>query len=175
MSMRIRLLMPLCLIGAVLTGCGSAAPANTATGAPAGASTAPSGDPELLAEYIAVICPVFDALVVVDPRLNDLRATATEGGDMADEQEEIASLSDGILVLLNQLESLPAWEPGAGLRFQLMNSLHGIRARLLDVDRDPGAADAASLIEGMPFIATEDLDRAMGTASRGGLVCESGL
>ena len=174
MSLRSRLLVPACLIAAVLVGCGSAVPATTGT-APAAASATPSSESPLLADYITIICPVFDALVVVDPRINDLRAIATEGGDMAGEQEEIASLSDALLVLLNELEALPAWEPGAALRFELMDSLHGIRSRLLNVDRDPGAADAAALIEAMPFIATEALDRAMGAASRGGLVCESGL
>lgn len=178
MSLRSRFLVPACLVAAILAGCGSVAPAGSETasdGASGGASATPVADSELLAEYIAVICPVFDALVVVDPRINELRAVAADGGDMLGEQEAIASLGDDLLVLLNQLESLPAWEPGAGLRFELMSSLHGIRARLLDVDRDPGAADAAALIVGMPFIATEALDRAMGTASRGGLVCESAL
>lgn len=174
MSQRSHFLAPVLVMAALLSGCGAAPRAATETPGLA-ASATPSSDSPLLAEYTAVICPVFDALVVFDPRLNDLRAVATEGGDMSAEQDEIVSLSDGLLVLLNELESLPDWEPGAALRFQLMDSLHGIRARLLDVDRDPAAADAAALIEGMPFIATEALDRAMGAASRGGLACESAL
>lgn len=135
----------------------------------------PAASDELRGPYAETICPIFDALVAIDPQLNDLRAVAQEGADMAAEQESMAALSDGILVILDELETLPAWEPGAALRFHLTNSLHGIRARLLRVGRDPSAPDAASTITAMPFIATDALDRAMSAATQGGLVCESGL
>jgi hypothetical protein len=113
--------------------------------------------------------------VVIDPQINDLRAVAQEARDMAAEEESMAALSDDILIILNELETLPDWQPGAALRFHLTDSLHGIRARLLRAGRDPGASDAASGIAGMPFIATDELDRAMTIASQGGLACASGL
>lgn len=174
MTLRFRLFAPICVLVALLAACaGSTSPsALSGSGHPQTTAASPADDPAALAAYTAAMCPIFDLILAVDPRIGDVRAAAADGGDMSGQATEMAALSEELLVLLTDLEAVPQWNPGAALRHQLITSLHGIRAALLHVGRDPGAHDAADDITGMPFIATDALDRAMSLATQGGLACE---
>lgn len=161
------------LCALITVGCGAAI-----TPQPTGVAASPSAttDSAGLNSYIAGMCPIFDAILAIDPRITDLRAQASAAdagdGDLSAHTAEMASLSEAMLVLLNDLASLPDWQPGAALRYHLLTSLHGMRAALLHVARDPAANDAAGDVTAMPFLASEALDRAMSTAAQGGLRCE---
>ncbi len=164
------------LVAAVLlAACGSTAPPSGSTGAtvtqaPA-ASASATPNPAALAAYSDAICAIFPAILAIDPRIAHVRDVAVAGGDMTDQADEMTALTEAMLPVLEDLEALPDWEPGRALRFQLITALHGIRTTFLLVAQDPSARAAAEDIVDMPFIATDALDRAMSTATQGGLTC----
>ncbi len=119
------------------------------------------------------MCPIFGSILALDPRITDIRDVAAAGGDLEAQVDELTALSDELLDILNDLEAVPEWAPGAPLRYQLITSLHEIRTTLLSVIRDPSARDAAAAIEEMPFISSNALDLAMTIATDAGLECES--
>ena len=171
-----RLLTPLIgLVAALLlAACGtSAAPSGSTTASAASPSASPSAtpDPAALAAYSEAICAIFPAILAIDPRIAHVRDMAVAGGDMTDQADEMTALTEAMLPVLEDLEALPDWEPGRALRFQLITALHGIRTTFLLVAQDPSARAAAQTIVDMPFIATDALDRAMSTATQGGLTC----
>lgn len=168
--MRLAAPVSVLLVALLVAGCGSATTPSTS----AAAAATPSAplDPAALANYTDAMCPIFAVILAIDPRLGDLREAAAAGGDMSGEATDMAALSDELLILVTDLEAVPDWEPGRAVRHHLRTSLHGIRALLLHVGRDPSAHDAAEDITAMPFIATEALDRAMNAAASGGLRCE---
>lgn len=90
---------------------------------------------------------------------------------MTSQADEMTALTEAMLPVLEDLEALPDWEPGRALRFHLITALHSIRTTFLLVAQDPSARAAAQTITDMPFIATDSLDRAMSTATQGGLTC----
>jgi len=158
----------------LLAACGTAAPSGS-SGAPAtqppAASASATPDPAALAAYSEAICQIFPAILAIDPRIAHVRDVASAGGDMTDQADEMTALSETMLPVLEDLEALPDWEPGRSLRFHLITALHGIRTTFLLVAQDPDARAAAQNIVDMPFIATDALDRAMSTATQGGLSC----
>jgi len=158
---------------AVLAACGATATPSGSTGAaqPPSASSSATPDPAALAAYSEAMCAIFPAIIALDPRIGHVRDVAGVDGDMSAQADEMTSLSEALLPVLTDLEALPDWEPGRALRHQLITALHAIRTTFLLVTRDPSPRDAAQTIVDMPFIATDALDRAMSTATRGGLSC----
>ncbi len=175
MTLRSRLFAPICALAVLLAACvGPPSTPPLDSGQPATVSETVAPDPEALAAYTAAMCPLFHAILVVDPRIGDVRAAAqaADGGDMSAQTTEMAALSEELLFLLTAHEAVPQWDPGAALRHHLITSLHGIRTAFLRAGRDPGARDAADGITVMPFMATDTLDRAMNVATQSGLACE---
>lgn len=167
------------ILVSMVAACGtSPAPSPTpdATASPTVASAAPSAtsDPEAAAAYSAAICPIFDTILAIDPRLGDLRAAGAEGGDMSGYDAELTALSDELRVVLNDLDEVPDWEPGNRFRFELTSSLHAIRAELLAAARDTSDPSAAAALAGIPFMASPAMDRAFASAVEGGLACAAG-
>lgn len=137
----------------------------------AGASAAPSID-QAANDYSVAMCPIFDDLVRIDPRLAALRQLGAEGGDVADSADELNAMTEELGATLDDLEAVPEWSEGAELRFLLISALHAIRAHLAQVAEDPGAAGAADSLAETPFVASAQMDRAMGAAVAAGLTCE---
>lgn len=175
MSTPIRFAAPVALAIAIgVAGCSaSAAPSTAASARAATASTSPTPDPAALAAYTDAMCPIFQAIVTIDPRISDLRAAADAGEDLSSEAAEMTAVSEGLLEILNDLEAVPEWAPGAALRYQLIVALHEIRATLLRAGRDPTAEGTQADVAALPFIADDALDRAMSAASDAGLSCEA--
>ena len=140
------------------------------------ASGAPSASIDIAARdaYAGAMCPVFTSILELDPRLAALRRVGAEGGDKAAQSAEVTALTEELLAVLNDLEAVPEWTQGAGLRYQLTMGMHGIRAHLLQIAEDPTANSTAEDLAAIPFIATEAMDLAMRDAVRGGLACEYG-
>lgn len=169
----------ICLLVSTLAACGTSptpSPTPAATASPAVASPSPTAtpDPEAAAAYAAAICPIFDTILAIDPRLGALRAAGAEGGDMSGFDAELTGLSDELRVVLNDLDEVPAWGPGNRFRFELTSSLHVIRAELLAVARDTSDPDAAAAMADIPFVASPAMDRAFASAVESGLVCAAG-
>lgn len=121
--------------------------------------------------YNAAICPIFDAIVAIDVRLAALReAGASHDADRLD-RDEMDAVIDDLGTQLDALEEVPDWDAGSGLRFQVETALHGIRARLLQARDEPQAQDVLARLEDLPYIATEQMDIAMGQAVRAGHRC----
>jgi hypothetical protein len=153
---------------AALTACGTqvelrsrAAPTPVPTFAP---------DPERDAFEVAM-CPLFTAVVDLDPRLGALRAAGADG-NLAPVENELAAVAASILGVLEGLEAVPDWTPGSELRFNLISSLHTIRTTLVAAAENPAAPASAELVAGLPFLADEAMDRAMQRAVEGGLDCQ---
>jgi hypothetical protein len=140
--------------------------------APAASATpTPAPDPAALAAYTEAMCPIFQDVLAVEPRIADLREAAADGGDVQDSTDEMAAVSDDLLAVLTDLEAVPEWGPGGPLRYYLISSLHGIRTTLLRVEREPGARGASDLIAELPFISSDAMDRAFGDATSAGFEC----
>jgi hypothetical protein len=158
---------------AALAACGGAAP--TPSPSPSLVATNPAAtasiDPQARAAYASAICPIFTAILEIDPRLAAMRAVGDEDGDVAGQAAELAALTGELLDILSRLEEVPAWDPGNRLRFELITALHAIRTQLIVVGDDPSAATAAAALAATPFIATEAMDRAMAGATGAGLSC----
>ena len=140
--------------------------------APTPSAVAPvaSADPQARDAFNAAICPIFTAILAVEPQLAGLRE-AGASGDAGEQDGAIAAASADLRSLLSDLEAVPTWSEGADLRFQLITRLHAIRAQLLSVD-EPGTSAGAETLAGLPLISSEAMDRAMQQAVRGGLTCE---
>ena len=158
------------LVVVLLAACGTQAPATTTPSA--SPSPAPVDDVAARAAYSTAICPVFTALIALDPRLAALRAAGVAGGDLTTQASEIAGVSDELLAQLNVLEAVPEWSSGADLRYHLITALHAIRAGLLRIEGDAASSSAAEDLASLPFIASEAMDLAMQDATEGGLTCE---
>ena len=158
------------LVVVLLAACGTQAPPSTSSST--SAPPAPSNDAGARDAYGTAICPVFTALIALDPRLAALRTAGAEGGDVTGQATEIAGVSDELLAQLNALEAVPEWSSGADLRYHLITALHAIRARLLRIGDDAAASSAAEELASLPFIASEAMDLAMQDATEGGLTCE---
>lgn len=157
---------------AVLAACGTApTPSPSPSVAAAEPSAGASIDPQARAAYGAAICPIFTAILEIDPRLAAIRAVGDEDGDVAGQTTELDALTGELLDILTRLEEVPAWDPGNRLRFELITALHAIRTQLIAVADDPSAATAAAALAATPYIATEAMDRAMAMATAGGLYC----
>lgn len=163
----------LLLLVATLAACGAApTPSPSPSPTSAASSPAPSVDREARYAYGAAICPIFTAILAVDPRLAALRAVGDEDGDVAAQATELNSLASELREILTRLEEVPAWDPGNRLRFELITALHAIRTQLVVVADDPAARTAAAALAATPFVATEAMDRAMASATGAGLTCE---
>lgn len=128
-------------------------------------------DAQARAAYSAAICPIFDRIVVIDPRLAALRTLGSDDGDVAGQAGEIDAVVDELGGVLTDLEAVPAWQPGGQLRFLLITALHDVRTRLIRIADDPTAPDAAEALAGTPFLASDAMDRAMSQAVEAGFVC----
>ena len=161
------------LLVAVLVACGTApTPSPRPSLVAADPSAAASIDPQARADYASAICPIFTAILEVDPRLMAMRALGEEDGDVAGQATELDALTGELLEILTRLEEVPAWDPGNRLRFELITALHAIRTQLVAVADDPSAGTAAAALAATPFIATEAMDRALANATGAGLSCE---
>ena len=160
------------LVAAVfLVGCGSQATPSSTPSIPATSASA-ADDPIARAAFGAAICPIFDGILEIDPRLAAMREAGAAGGDMSAQSVEIGAINDELLGVLNALEAVPEWDSGTGLRYHLISSLHGIRAHLLAIGEDAASTTAAEELAALPFIATTAMERAMQDAVSAGLNCE---
>ncbi|HET7645646.1 MAG TPA: hypothetical protein VFM03_04110 [Candidatus Limnocylindria bacterium] len=159
----------------LLVACGTTAPISpsaSGTGAPAPvASASASADPAAAAAYGRAICPLFERIVELDPRLAAIRAAGEEGGDMTVYEDELAAVADELRDIVNALNDVPNWGPGRRLQLEIMGTLHLIRAELLTINEDLTALDAADAMAALPYIASETMDREMARAVEGGLSC----
>lgn len=176
MSSPIRFAAPasLALVVAVaVSGCGGgSAPSTTAASrATPAAAASVTPDPEALAAYSEAMCPIFEAIVTIDPRIAALRESAAAGDDLGDQTAEMTAIADALLEVLTDLEAVPEWAPGARLRYELIVALHDIRTTLLRALRDPSADGAREDLESLRFIAGAAMDEAMRAASGAGLSC----
>jgi hypothetical protein len=171
---RRRTAFPRALLGLLLVA------ALTACGASLAPSLAPSGvaapsldgfDVAARGAFQAAMCPIFNSILAIDPRLKDLRE-AGAAGDVSAQAGELDAVIDDLLITLNDLDDVPEWSFGDELRFNLINALHAIRTHLLGVAGDPSSATAAETLAATPFIATEAMDRSMARAVEAGLSCE---
>jgi hypothetical protein len=121
--------------------------------------------------YNEAICPLFTALVDLDPRLAALREVGA-GGDASGSAAELDAVAASMVSVLDALEAVPHWAPGTELRFNLISSLHVIRTQLLIIAEDPSTAESAELLAILPYVASEAMDRSMSRAIEGGMSCE---
>jgi len=121
--------------------------------------------------YSAAICPVFDAIVELDPRLAALRSA---GANRVPEgvADEVDALIDRLGRLLEDLEAVPDWDAGANLRYQVESALHAIRARLLLIADDPTSNESLDDLAALPYIASDAMDLAFNQAFLAGYTCE---
>ena len=158
---------------AVLAACGAApTPSPSPSLVVADPSAAASIDPQARADYASAICPIFTAILEVDPRLMAIRAIGEQDGDVVGQATELDALAGELGDILARLEDVPAWDPGNRLRFELVTALHAVRTQLILVADDPSARTAAAALAATPFIATEAMDRALASATGAGLSCE---
>lgn len=168
------------LAAVVLSACGtqttpsSAPPATSPAASQAAEASAPASLDAAGLDYSRAICPIFTTIIGLDDDLAALRALGAAGGDMTNAAADLDSASDALLDALTALEAVPAWDPGAELRFRLISALHAIRTQLLAVIDDPGAGAAAGLLAELPFVATEAMDRSMQSAIAAGMTCDPG-
>jgi hypothetical protein len=167
------------LLVLLLTACGSlAAPSVAPSISSDPGSAMPSASIETEADvaarrsYSAAICPIFDGILELDPRLKAFREAGAAGGDMTPHAQDIGEVGQVLLGLLDDLEAVPEWPAGASLRYHLITALHGIRAQLLHVADDPATGSAADELANLPFLATDAMDIAVQDAVDGGLTCE---
>ncbi len=164
-----RLLAALIVVVLALAACGGAVPSSPTPAASASLSAAEQAAAR--DAYAGAMCPIFETLLALDPRLAAMREAGAGGGDMSAHGAEIDAIGDELLTALDALEAVPDWAPGSSLRFQLISTLHAMRAELLRAGNDPAADGAAEALAAIPFIATDALDRAMRDARDGGLPC----
>lgn len=142
--------------------------------APPASSAAASVDPAVDAAqrvaYNEAICPLFTALLDLDPRLAALREVGA-GGDLSGSVAELDAAAASMLSVLDALDAVPHWAPGTELRFNLISSLHVIRTQLLIIAEDPSTTESAELLATLPFVASEAMDRSMNRAIEGGMSC----
>lgn len=163
------------LVAASAVACGTQSAPTTAAVGPSTASApsaATAADPAARDAYSAAMCPLFTAILELDPRLAAMRDAGAAGGVMSSQGDEIDAVAGELLTLLGELEAVPEWSSGAALRHQLITALHAVRAQLLHVGGDPAATSAAGDLASLPFIASDAMDLAMGDAVEGGLTCE---
>src|SRR5688500_3783455 len=87
------------LVAAVLlVGCGSQATPSSSPPVPV-ASASANDDPIARAAFGAAICPIFDGILEVDPRLAAMREVGSAGGDVSGQSVEIGAVKDELLVL----------------------------------------------------------------------------
>lgn len=157
---------------AVLAACGAAPIRSPSSSRLApGPSAAASIDLQARAAYASAICPIFTAILEVDPRLMAIRAIGEEDGDVVGQATELDALTGELRDILARLEEVPAWDPGNRLRFELITALHAVRTQLIGVAEDPSAATAAAALAATPLIATDAMDLAMARATGAGLSC----
>ena len=137
------------------------------------ASARAAAEAAKLAAYNAAICPVFDAMLELDPRLAALRSAGAnrvaEGVAPGEVDDVIAELGG----LLDDLEAVPDWDAGRSLQYQVLTALHGIRARLLQVANDPTSNASLAQLGDLPCIASEAMDLAYNQAFEAGHRCEA--
>lgn len=167
------------LASLLLASCGSvAAPSSDPAAASEPARPAPSASVESEADlaarlsYSSAICPIFSGILELDPRLQAIRDAGAAGGDMTPQAAELGEVGDLLRGLLEDLDAVPEWQAGAGLRYHLITALHGIRAQLLHVAENPAADSAAADLANLSFIASDAMDIAVQDAVDAGLTCE---
>jgi hypothetical protein len=154
----------------VLSSC-SAPPVVTPT---PNASALAAADAAARDAYNAAICPVFDTILVLDPRIEGLRSVGSNGDPAAIDSGEVDALISELGSALTDLEAVPDWEAGRNLRYQVITALHAIRARLLLVAEDPASRASLDHLAELPYIASLAMDRAYDQAFRAGHTCEEG-
>jgi len=157
------------LAAAMLTACGTT---STPSGTPPPSAVPPAATTDVAGRdaYNAAICPVFESIIAIDPRLAALRAAGAEG-EVSDLGGEIDALNDDLGGVLEALDAVPEWDPGADFWFQLITAVHGIRPRLLQIAGDPNAPEASGDLAALPFIASEGMDLAFRNATAAGHEC----
>ena len=160
------------LVAAITSGCLFQAPAQPTQSASASPTPDAAAEAARVAAYNAAICPVFDDMLLLDPRIEALRSAgashAAESVDPAEVDDVIAELGR----LLDDLDAVPDWDAGRSLRYQVITALHGIRARLLQVADDPTSDESLAHLAEIPYIASEAMDLAFNQAFQAGHTCE---
>ena len=166
-----RALLVLLLVGA-LTACGASSVPSLAPSQQVAAPSLDGFDVAARGAFQAAMCPIFNSILAIDPRLKDLRQAGTTGGDVSGQAGEVDAVIGDLLITLDDLDDVPEWSFGDELRISLVNALHAIQTHLLGVADDPAGATAAETLAATPFIATEAIDRSMVRAAEAGLSCE---
>jgi hypothetical protein len=156
------------LLAVAITACGTTP---SVSGSPVAASTTPAPDPAARDAYNAAICPIFDAILAVDPRVAALREAGAAGNPDAIEVEEVGAVITELGGVLDDLEAVPDWEPGRSLRYQVLTAVHAIRARLLLIADEPTSRESMAALADLPFIASTPMDLALQQAMAGGYRC----
>jgi hypothetical protein len=136
------------------------------------ATVVPAADLAGASAYSEAICPIFLSILEVEPALAAIRADGLEPAEILTDAEAVVEVTGAIAVITQDLDRLPAWEPGRPLQLELITAMHGLRVSLAGIADGLETPDAATLLAALPYIATERMDQAMVRAATGGLDCE---
>lgn len=142
-----------------------------ATPVPLPATPDPAARPESRTAYAEAICPPFEAIALLDPRLAALRAAGAAGDDVTTHGAEIDLVAEELRVILNDLATVPDWTPGAVLRNEVSAALHDLRISLLDASDRLTEADGADQLAAVPYIARPMIDQGIQRAVDAGFEC----
>jgi hypothetical protein len=162
----------LAVAATLLAACAAVTPVATPTMSAPTASVAVN-DPAARAAYQAAICPVLTTVAEMDDPLAALRAAGEAGGDMTAHAEAMNGVADDLRVVLTDLDAVPVWDPGQRLRFELLSSIHAIRARIVATADHLDTTAAAREMAAIPYVASIAMDRAMARAIENGFDCAS--
>lgn len=124
--------------------------------------------------YVEAICPPFEAIALLDPRLAALRSAGAGGGDVTTYGPEVDLVAEELRVILNDLEAVPDWTEGSLLRNEVINALHELRSALLTAGHELDARDAADRLAAVPYISRPTLELGMQRATDAGFECSFG-
>ncbi|HEX5039863.1 MAG TPA: hypothetical protein VFW95_07000 [Candidatus Limnocylindria bacterium] len=159
------------LVAVLTSGCLFQAPAEPTQSASASATPDASAEAARVAAFDAAICPIFDDMLVLDPRIEALRSAGASGAAESVDPEEVDGVIAELGRLLDDLDAVPDWDAGRDLRYQVITALHGIRARLLLIADDPASDESLADLAQIPYIATEAMDLAFNQAFQAGHNC----
>lgn len=136
------------------------------------ATVVPAADLGSAAAYSQAICPIFLSILEVEPALAAMRADGLEPAEILTDAEAVGEVTGAIAVITQDLDRLPAWEPGRQLQLELITAMHGLRVSLAGIADGLDAPDIAALLAALPYIASDRMDQAMVQAATAGLDCE---
>ena len=152
-----------------------ATPGDNATANPtpptAPATPGPAAGQNARTAYSEAICPAFESLALLDPRLAALRAAEADGVDVTTLSPEIELVADELRQILNDLAAVPDWTPGVVLRNEVIRALHELRVALVSARDRVDEPDAPARLAAVPYVARPAIDVGMQQATDAGFVC----